>query len=128
MGSPRRARAAWKLDLEPQQASGLSIPKSVEWLRNERDSRTGLIPSGFRFSQNVGQRSGTASGNLGLDFSDETLPTTAWREIALDLAIPRLFFHLFEPVKKLLSFMFGKVADFFFDRFNGHIITIARER
>ena len=97
-------------------------------LRNKKDSRTGLIPSGFRFSQNLGQRSGTASGNLGLDFGDETLPTTAGSEIALDLAIPSLFFHFFELVKKLLSFMFGKVADFFFDRFNGHFITIARER
>ena len=43
----------------------------------------------------------------------------------LDLAIPGLSFLLFEPVKKLLSFRFGKVAYFFFDRFNRHTITIA---
>ena len=51
--------------------------------------------------------------------------TAAGCKIPVDPAIPSVLFHLFEPVKKLLSFLFGKVTNFLFDRFDGHTITIA---
>jgi hypothetical protein len=82
----------------------------------------------LRFSQKLVHRFRATGGNIAFHFFKEMRTAPAWSEVLFHLPIPSVFFHLFEPVKKLLAFLFGKVADFLFDGFHGHTLNLARFR
>src|SRR3989304_9308172 len=93
--------------------------------RTARKSGTEPSWAGFTtFGKALFHRARLALGKFPFQFLEQRHAAPSGREILFDLLIPRLFFHLLEPVGQLPAIRFTKLFNGGLDTFHGHRVKL----